>query len=83
MDKFILISCVEREINEPNFFPSLSKAKEQMLKEFKKTLGFEENHIFTQDELEELECDNAGFNEDSAWCEDSNHDNCDWKIFKI
>ena len=27
--------------------------------------------------------DNAGIYEDNAFCEDTNHDNCDWRIFKV
>lgn len=27
--------------------------------------------------------DNAGIYEDNAFCEDANHDNCDWCIFRV
>ena len=27
--------------------------------------------------------DDGDINDWSAWCENANHDNCDWKIFEV
>lgn len=83
MAPYILISCVEREINIAGAFYTFEEAQNKMMREFKETLGYDSSHEFSIDEIDDLESNNAGFNEDSAWCESANHDNCDWKIFEI
>lgn len=83
MEKFILVCSVEREIYVSDGFNTFKEAQEQMMKEFKETLGYPISHKFSKDEIEELESNIAGFDKDSAYCESANHDNCDWKIFKM
>lgn len=81
--RYILICCVEREIYEPKFFNNLVEANSEMIKEFTEALGFPKGHFFTKEELEDLENDNVKLTVTSAYCENLNHDNCDWKIFEI
>lgn len=64
---FVLIEVIEREISTPKFFDAFEKAHAKM-KEY-----YEAASKGSCGEL----------NDDNAWCENRNHDNCDWKIFKI
>lgn len=65
--KFVLIEVVEREISTPEFFNT-----------------FEEAHSKMKECYEEASDRGFGeLNDDNAWCENRNHDNCDWKIFPI
>ena len=64
---YILLETVEREISEPEFFYSYEDAYAEM-----------ENRFFETERHEDGEIDDW-----SAYCENANHDNCDWKIFKI
>lgn len=64
---YILIEVIEREISTPSIFPNHKDAQDEMLKRY-------------------VQCNNGEcgeFGKDYAYCENRNHDNCDWKIFKI
>lgn len=63
---YILNCTCEREIEDTRFFWSKQTAKDIMI--------YEADEISRSGEAE--------FSEDgnSAWCENMNHDNCDWKI---
>lgn len=64
---YILIEVIGREIHTPEFFYSYEEAYEEM-----------ENRFFEANTRENGEIDDW-----SAYCESVNHDDCDWKIFKI
>lgn len=70
MKNFVLIEVIEREISAPEFFDTLGAAQEEMRERFEASVQDEED-------------DNACCDEISAYCENSNHDNCDWKIFDL
>lgn len=79
--KFVLIECIEREINTPDCFKSHEEAYKEMRKRMAEALSIE------PEELEEFEdwgdevgisCDN-----NSAWITDYHHNNYDWKIFEV
>lgn len=68
MKNFVLIEVIEREISAPEFFDTLGAAQEEMRERFEASVRDE---------------DDAYCDEMSAYCENSNHDNCDWKIFDL
>lgn len=70
MKNFVLIEVVEREISAPEFFDTLGAAQEEMRERFEAAARDEDD-------------DNAYCDEMSAYCENANHDNCDWKIFDL
>lgn len=65
--KYVLIEVIERYISTPEFFDTFEKAHRRMEERFTDT-----------DQL-----DNGELGEWEAYCENANHDNCDWKIFEI
>lgn len=75
--QFVLCETVEREIATPEFFDSYEDAYREMKDRLLKA-----TEIKDDDELAEYEGD-AMLDEWSAYCENANHDNCDWKIFEI
>lgn len=82
---FILISTVEREICDPEFFATKSQAQTAMRKELADALHVEINDL---DEIlvsDNSNCDgtDVGLNEDNAYCTNLNHDNVDWHIFEF
>ena len=83
MKKYILVSCVERELLIPDVFDTFNEANNQMMEEFRKALDYPKSYRFTISDIEALENENAGFNEYSAWCESEYGDNCDWHIYEI
>lgn len=83
MKKYILVSCVERELLIPDVFDTFNEANNQMMEEFRKALKYPKSHRFTISDNETLENEDAGFNEYSAWCESVYGDNCDWHIYEI
>ena len=66
---YILNCTCEREIEEPRIFWGKQTAKDIMI---------DEANECARDEK-------AEFSEDGneAWCENMNHDNCDWKVSEI
>ena len=82
--QFILCETIEREISEPVFFNSYEDAYQEMRTRFFKAFGVEDSIDVTDDELlDDLDEETGYISEWSAYCENANHDNCDWKIFEI
>ena len=67
MKKYILVSCVERELLVPDVFDTFNEANNQMLEEFRKALKYPKSYRFTISDIEALENEKAVFNEYSAW----------------
>ena len=65
--RYVLIEVIEREISTPAFFYGFINAHEEMKARY------------------EAASDGCcgELNDDNAWCENRNHDNCDWKIFEV
>lgn len=72
--KFVLIEVVERDISTPEFFDTYEKAFAEMKVRFSDA---SKSDAQVGDQL------NGELNEWDAWCENRNHDNCDWKIFEF
>lgn len=69
MKKFVLIEVIEREISTPEFFDTHEEAHKEMKRRFDECCEYRE-------------CDGDIW-KSFAWCENANHDNCDWKIFEV
>lgn len=72
--KFVLIEVIERKISVPEFFDTYEDAYEKMKEYF-----YEAADVSREDDEEP----DGELNQWEAWCENKNHDNCDWKIFEI
>lgn len=77
--RFVLVEVIEREISVPKFFDSFEEAHDRMEQHYKEAAGAgnEDAEDFEPDDLD------GELNEWDAYCENSNHDNCDWKIFQL
>lgn len=67
--KYILIEVIEREISTPAFFKHYNEAYAEMEKRF--------------NEADKYKNGDGEIDDWSAYCENANHDNCDWKIFEV
>lgn len=79
MKNWMLVCCVERDIEEPRFYETYEEAYEQMRSEFAEFMGW------NLDEVDDLMADsgsNVGLASMGAWGERFGN-NCDWKIFNI
>ena len=67
--KFVLIVVSEREIETPQFFAKFDEAQSEMRRDYMEMLKG---------------CHDEGeIGDDYAYLTSKNHDNVDWKIFKI
>lgn len=97
MKKYMVIDVCERNIGKPEFFDSELKAQIHLFKKFCEACKNIDNskweiEIHDQYELEDtiealaneelLDYEND-FNDTSAWCETTNHDNWDGKIIEV
>ena len=74
--KFLLIEVIERKISDPMYFDTFEEAHEKMEKSFFEANGCDPEN-YNRADLDGVLAERV------AWCEDANHDNCDWKIFEI
>ena len=72
--RFILIEVIEREISPPEFFDTYKEAYCRMEKYY---------HEAADAGCGEDDEPDGELNQWDAWCENFNHDNCDWKIFEV
>lgn len=79
---YVLCETIERDIHTPELFDSAEAAAAEMTRRFKTVLGYPEEYELTAEEIESFD-DDTGIGPDTAWCENANHDNCDWRIFKV
>lgn len=73
--EFVLVEVIEREIYTPEFFGTYEEAFSKM-----KEYYYEATDADVREEDEKLD---GELNQWEAWCENANHDNCDWKIFIV
>lgn len=83
-ERFLLISVCERDI-ATEVFPSLEKARKQMMDELKDefTKGNKPSEWETYEALPRYECDDFCFTETTAWSNLDDDNNCDWLIIPI
>ena len=74
---YILVECIEREINLPEFFETEEQAYNDMAQIMADILGIQVEDIETYDG------DEVGISKSCAWITDYHHLNYDWKIFKV
>lgn len=74
---YILVECIDREINTPELFETEEQAYNVMAQRMADILGIQVDEIEIYDD-----CD-IGISKSCAWITDYHHLNYDWKIFKI
>ena len=74
---YILVECIEREINTPELFETEEQAYNVMAQRMADILGIQVDEIETYDDYD------IGISKSCAWITDYHHLNYDWKIFKI
>lgn len=74
---YILVECIDREINTPELFETEEQAYNVMARRMADNLGIQVDEIETYDEYD------IGISKSCAWISDYHHLNYDWKIFKV
>ena len=74
---YILVECIEREINPPEFFETGEQAYNVMAQRMAENLGIQVDEIETYDDYD------IGISKSVAWISDYHGLNYDWKIFKV
>ena len=74
---YILVECIDREINTPELFETEEQAYNVMAQRMADILGIQVDEIETYDEYD------IGISKSCAWISDYHHLNYDWKIFKV
>lgn len=74
--KYVLIEVIEREISTPEFFDTFEEAHAKMEQYYNEAAQCDDDDFNIEDTNGEL-------GKWDAWCENANHDNCDWRIYKI
>ena len=74
---YILIECIDREINLPEFFETEEQAYNVMAQRMADILKIQVEDIETYDDYD------ICISKSCAWITDYHHLNYDWKIFRI
>ena len=74
---YILVECIEREINLPEFFETEEQAYNVMAQRMADILKIQVEDIETYDDYD------ICISKSCAWISDYHHLNYDWKIFKV
>ena len=74
---YILVECIDREINTPELFETEEQAYNVMAQRIADILGIQVDEIETCDDYD------IGISKSCAWISDYHHLNYDWKIFKV
>ena len=74
---YVLVECIDREINLPEFFETEEQAYNVMAQRMADILKIQVEDIETCDEYD------IGISKSCAWISDYHHLNYDWKIFKV
>ena len=74
---YILVECIDREINTPELFETEEQAYNVMAQRMADILGIQVDEIETYDDYD------IGISKSCAWITDYHHLNYDWKIFKV
>ena len=74
---YILVECIDREINLPEFFETEEQAYNAMAQRMADILKIQVEDIETYDDYD------ICISKSCAWISDYHHLNYDWKIFRI
>ena len=74
---YILVECIDREINLPEFFETEEQAYNAMAQRMADILKIQVEDIETYDDYD------ICISKSCAWITDYHHLNYDWKIFKV
>ena len=74
---YILVECIDREINLPEFFETEEQAYNAMAQRMADILKIQVEDIETYDDYD------ICISKSCAWITDYHHLNYDWKIFRI
>ena len=74
---YILVECIDREINLPEFFESEEQAYNVMAQRMADILKIQVEDIETYDDYD------ICISKSCAWISDYHHLNYDWKIFRV
>ena len=74
---YILVECIDREINLPEFFETEEQAYNAMAQRMADILKSQVEDIETYDDYD------ICISKSCAWISDYHHLNYDWKIFRI
>ena len=74
---YILVECIDREINTPELFETEEQAYNVMAQRMADILGIQVDEIETYDDYD------IGISKSCAWITDYHHLNYDWKIFRV
>ena len=74
---YVLIECIEREINLPEFFETEEQAYNAMAQRMADILKIQVEDIETYDDYD------IGISKSCAWINEYHGRNYDWKIFKV
>ena len=74
---YVLVECIDREINLPEFFETEEQAYNVMAQRMADILKVQVEDIETCDDYD------IGISKSCVWISDYHHLNYDWKIFKV
>ena len=74
---YVLVECIDREINLPEFFETEEQAYNAMAQRMADILKIQVEDIETYDDYD------ICISKSCAWITDYHHLNYDWKIFKV
>ena len=74
---YVLVECIEREINTPELFETEEQAYNVMAQRMAENLGIQVDEIETYDDYD------ICISKSCAWITDYHHLNYDWKIFRV
>ena len=74
---YVLVECIEREINLPEFFETEEQAYNAMAQRMADILKIQVEDIETYDDYD------ICISKSCAWITDYHHLNYDWKIFRV
>lgn len=82
--EYALVEVIGREISDLEFFPEIEDAHREMKRRFFEASGLDETE-YTDEVLDNAACDNGSFGVTTfeAYCDNANHDHCDWRICPI
>lgn len=79
---YMLNETTQRNICEPEFFPTFEQAREEMLNRIRETLDVPDD-ADEQALRANIQENDGELMVDEAYCTNKNHDDCDWKIHKV
>lgn len=81
--RYVLCETIERNIYTPEFFDTMEAAYAEMVDRFQEATNLSDEEmkkVLAGEDVDEFE---MACGDTTAYCKNSNHDNCDWSIFEI